>query len=133
MDPCPRAGVVDQLYGATLAMFRRPEVSISTPGRLGLGMMAGGVDQLSRTTRAPILGSAVSVICPGQMGPGSVFPRCRPALRGDSGHVPQARGVDQHSRATWPGTDGRRGRPAVPDHSGLGRIVSVLRIIMKGY
>ena len=72
-----------------------------------------------------------------RLGPGSEGPRGQPALSGDSGLCPSARGVHQQSRVTcaqvaqpakstryfWrlvPCSEGPRGLPAIPGPSGLG-------------
>ena len=90
---------------------------------------------MSWVTRAWILGHAVTTSCPGSLRPVSKGLRCRPAVLGDSGRCPRARGVDQLSRATrvrvrvpvglsrcpgrlQPGTEGPLGRPTVPGDSG---------------
>ena len=57
-----------------------------------------GVEQLSWATPGRVQGPTGSTSCPGRLGPGSDFPRGRPAIPGDSGPCPRARGFDQLSR-----------------------------------
>ena len=114
LTPGSRDGVVDLRSRATRSSARGPAMSTKSPGRLG---------SWSKVLR--------STSCPGRPGPMPGGPRGRPGLPGDSRPCPKPRGVNQMSRATsarlqvpagstsgprWlgPGSEGLRGRQAVP-------------------
>ena len=77
-----------------------------------------GVEQLSWATPGRVQGPTGSTSFPGRLGPGSDFPRGRPAIPGDSGPCPRARGFDQLSRVTRALFGGTVVQPVVPGDSG---------------
>ena len=114
LTPGSRDGGVDLRSRATRSGARGPARSTKSPGRLG---------SWSKVLRSPS--------CPGRPGPLPEGPRGRPGLPGDSRPCPKPRGVNQMSRATsarlqvpagstrgprclGPGSEGLRGRQAVP-------------------
>ena len=132
-SPCLKDRGVDQHSLATRACVRGPEGSTSSSGHLALGFQ-------DPRGRPDILGNLGPVPSARRVDQVTKIPRARdlggqPDVPGDSGPAPRACGVDQLSRVTracvhgpagstscsrrlGPGSEGPRGRSALPGDSG---------------